>query len=68
MKIIKQGKTGEELNHILNKTKCFECKICGCIFEADVGEYTYETQHNETHYYCRCPNCKLHNIYEDKIL
>lgn len=42
MKIIKQGKSKEELKAILKKTKCFECKTCGCVFEAD---------------YCECPNC-----------
>lgn len=58
MNIIKQGKTKEELKAILNKTKRFECKTCGCIFEADEGEYTHNThQYNETIYYCQCPNC-----------
>lgn len=64
MKIIKQGKTEEELKAILKETKCFECKTCGCVFEADKGEYTYTTQYNETHYYCKCPNCKIYNAYE----
>ena len=58
MKIIKQGKTKDELKAILNKTKRFECRICGCIFEADEGEYTHNShQYNETVYYCKCPNC-----------
>lgn len=35
MKIIKEGKPKEELKVILNKTKRFECKTCGCVFEAD---------------------------------
>lgn len=54
MKILKQGKTKEELKAILNKTKRFECKTCGCIFEADEGEYV-EEEHGTT--YCACPNC-----------
>ena len=34
MKIIKEG----DLNK-LKKIKRFECKECGCIFEADKNEY-----------------------------
>lgn len=54
MKIIKQGKSKEELEAILNRTKHFECKTCGCIFEAIKGEYTVE-EYGTT--YCACPNC-----------
>ncbi len=64
MKIIKQGKTKEELKAILNATKRFECKTCGCIFEADWDEYTHSSQYNETYYYCKCPNCRVNNAYE----
>lgn len=67
MKIIKQGKSKEKLEAILKATKRFECTTCGCIFEADKGEYTHTTQYNETHYYCKCPNCKIHNAYEVKM-
>lgn len=66
MKIIKQGKTEEELKAILKETRRFECGKCGCIFEADKGEYTHTTQYNETHYYCKCPNCKK-NAHEVEI-
>lgn len=66
MKIIKQGKTDKELSAILNKTKRFECTICGCIFEADWDEYTYKFNLNEMMYYCKCPNCKIHIAYEVK--
>lgn len=54
MKLIVQGKTNEELKAILNTTKRFECKTCGCVFEADEGEYT-EEEYGTT--YCVCPNC-----------
>lgn len=57
MKIIKQGKSKEELKTILNKTKRFECKTCGCIFEADKGEYKFEEDYICSTYYCKCPNC-----------
>jgi rubredoxin len=59
MKVIKQGKTKEELKAILNATKRFECKTCGCIFEADKGEYKSEDVQRYTYYYCECPNCSM---------
>lgn len=42
----------------LNRVKRFECKSCGCIFEADKTEYRSNSQYNETYYYCECPFCK----------
>lgn len=57
MNIIKQGKTKEELKAILNATKRFECKTCGCIFEADKGEYETEEVQIYSYHYCNCPNC-----------
>ena len=57
MKIIKQGKTKEELDAILKETKRFECKTCGCIFEADKGEYKREEDFIHGTYFCDCPNC-----------
>lgn len=57
MKIIKEGKTKEELEAILKETKMFECKTCGCIFEADKGEYKYEEDYIYSVYCCECPNC-----------
>jgi hypothetical protein len=58
MKIIKQGLTGDELNRKLKQTKRFECRTCGCVFEADEGEYESESDFICTLYYCDCPNCK----------
>lgn len=57
MNIIKQGKSKEELKTILNATKRFECKTCGCIFEADRGEYETEEVQIYSYHYCECPNC-----------
>ena len=41
----------------LKKTKRFECKYCGCIFEADAGEYAVESWRNVEYYKRRCPTC-----------
>ncbi len=56
MKVIKQGKSKEELKAILNKTKRFECPTCGCIFEADEDEYDVDNDFYSS-FYCKCPNC-----------
>lgn len=66
MKIIKQGKSKEELKAILNKTKRFECNTCGCIFEADEVEYDEEDDFYTCHFYCKCPNCGR-NAFEVKM-
>ena len=52
MKIIKEGNLDK-----LKKIKRFECKECGCIFEAEKDEYKWDSQYNETYYYCACPCC-----------
>ena len=52
MKIIKEG----SLNLLLG-IKRFECRNCGCIFEAEEGEYKHGQQYNEDYYYCDCPYC-----------
>lgn len=66
MKIIVQGKTKEELKAVLNATRRFECKTCGCIFEADKGEYNKEDCFYSVTYYCKCPNCDR-NAFEVKM-
>lgn len=53
MKIIKQG----DLNR-LKKTVSFECKTCGCIFEADKDEYSIQHQYNHPYVSVTCPCCK----------
>lgn len=57
MKIIRQGKSKEEIEKLLKQTKRFACTLCDCIFEADLGEYKYEEEYIYTSYYCECPNC-----------
>ena len=52
MKIIKEGDLKK-----LKKIKRFECKECGCIFEAEKDEYKWDSQYNVTYYYCTCPCC-----------
>lgn len=58
MKIIKQGKSKEELEAILKAEKRFECSTCGCVFTANNDEYRYEEDYiYYSYYYCECPNC-----------
>ncbi|MCM1166432.1 MAG: hypothetical protein NC299_13380 [Lachnospiraceae bacterium] len=52
MKIIKDG-----VPERLKKVKRFECGACGCVFEAEKGEYECDTQYNETFFSCKCPCC-----------
>lgn len=52
MKIIKKGREKD-----LKKTKRFTCRECGCVFEADKGEYQSGQQYNETYFFCKCPFC-----------
>ena len=52
MKIIKTGNLNK-----LKRTKRFECGHCGCIFEAELGEYHVDTQYNWDYCYCKCPIC-----------
>lgn len=60
MKIIKQGKSKEELEAILNATKRFKCTTCGCVFEANKYEYEHSSscRNEDIYYFCKCPNCK----------
>lgn len=61
MKIIKQGEVKRKL-----KPLQFECRECGCVFEADNTEYKFS--HADLYpgelddeeilvYYCLCPTC-----------
>ena len=62
MFIIKDG--DKELAEKKRKqTKLFECKTCGCIFEADKGEYFNFCF--DVMYYAKCPCCG-HNANEMK--
>ena len=52
MTIIREGDIRK-----LKKVFRFECHNCGCIFEAEKGEYRIGTHYNEDYYYCECPFC-----------
>lgn len=69
MKIIKQGLPKEEVERIAKATKQFTCERCGCIFEADKGEYSVrQCGYNETEYYCICPNCEIRADESDYVV
>lgn len=62
MKIIKHGKKPEPVD----TTKRFRCLVCGCVFEADAGEYiTFPDDGSlywrgiklKTDCACDCPEC-----------
>lgn len=64
MKIIKEGS-------MPNTTKRFKCSICGCIFEANKGEYRASSWWEVNlsisplpAYKCACPTCR-HIVYAD---
>ena len=51
MKIIKEGRKPD-------MTKRFECKRCGCIFEADEGEwFNTDKDYNDPRPSANCPFC-----------
>lgn len=52
MNIIKPGNLD-----FLKGTKKFECRNCGCVFEADKNEYSCGSQYNDVFYICDCPCC-----------
>lgn len=54
MKIIKEGNL-----ELLKKYVRFECNHCGCVFEAEKGEYVIHSDQREgTWYSVKCPTCK----------
>ena len=53
MKIIKHGDPEK-----IAQVKVFKCDHCGCEFEADKTEYTYDDSRAwMDFYYCQCPEC-----------
>lgn len=52
MKILKQGKIKN-----ISGIKRFKCNYCGCVFEAEQGEYKSGQHYNDTYYFCECPFC-----------
>lgn len=59
MKILKQGKSKEEVDRIIKRVRQFECLTCGCVFEADDTEYKYQfcQREGDEWWECECPNC-----------
>ena len=51
MKILQNGDPS-----MLLKPKRFLCKSCGCLFEANNGEYNTGTQ-RDPECWCKCPVC-----------
>lgn len=54
MKIIQHGRPNPELSTI----KRFKCGFCGCVFEADEGEYAVCQHYNDICRQCKCPDCE----------
>ena len=56
MRIIKHGdlKSAKEK---INKTRRFECLVCGAIFECDSNEYRYVGGQYDEHPMATCPTC-----------
>lgn len=54
MKIIIHGN-----KNLLKEIRCFKCKTCGCIFEADNTEYVHQFSQRENcdRYEIKCPTC-----------
>lgn len=51
MKIVRHGRSA-------NRDRRFYCQSCGCIFDAERDEYSYEIDcRNETIYSSICPEC-----------
>lgn len=51
MKIVRHGRSA-------NRDRRFFCQSCGCIFDAEYDEYSYEIDcRNETIYSSICPEC-----------
>lgn len=52
MRIIKEGNPDAVKRRVR-----FTCRRCGCVFEADFGEYDVDCQYNQEYYSCNCPTC-----------
>lgn len=58
MKIIKEGLSCEEIERKRKGIRRFKCDFCGCVFEAEQGEYKCNQYYNsELSYACQCPKC-----------
>lgn len=58
VRIIRPGKSKEELERIDRAPKVFKCRKCDCVFEADKRVYRKEQcGYNMSEYVCDCSNC-----------
>lgn len=61
MKVIKHGR-------YTNSDRRFYCQSCGCIFDAEVDEYSYEIDCcNETIYSSICPKCGITSYISSRV-
>ena len=61
MKVVKHG-------GYIPTIRRFYCKACGCIFDAELGEYEYEMDcRNETIYSCICPECGVTSYISSRV-
>ncbi len=56
MTVLKEGDC-DRAKMLVLQTRRFECGHCGCVFEADKGEYKFVTQYNNVDCFCKCPCC-----------
>ena len=63
MRIIKYG----DKSRLIKQIKRFECKSCGCIFEADNTEYKHVYGQREMYgwYSVQCPTCNNYVTVDD---
>ena len=61
MRIIKNGNLEKP-----KQIKRFKCDNCGCVFEAEKGEYKYMLlPRNDVIYGCECPYCQKEIVIRD---
>lgn len=65
MTIIKEG----DLNRLkpVSCLKRFECDKCGCVFEADKGEYDPYMENCSICFYSKCPCCGNLARFKDNV-
>ncbi|MCM1168169.1 MAG: hypothetical protein NC401_19465 [Ruminococcus sp.] len=56
MTVLKEGDP-DRAKQLVSKTRRFKCGRCGCVFEADKGEYQPGQQYNDVYFFCKCPCC-----------
>lgn len=49
------------------ETKCFYCRECGCLFEADKDDYKLVTEADKQIAMTSCPDCG-HEVYKEVLM